>query len=221
MHAASARRSLEFGLRRDLERDPGTHPMDRDRSTRGPEDLELVRRARAGRADAVETFVLRMRCIPRFLAARNRGLGRPLTPEELKDASQQVFALVWSRIDSFRGEASLETWVYSFCRLTVTALQRSNRRAAAVAAEPVREPAAPEPAREPGAELDDELLHDALERIEPDSACVIRLKQFDDLTLEEIAERLAVPISTVKSRYYRGLASLRERLRALGPEGAS
>lgn len=177
-----------------------------------------MRQVRSGNSAAVETFVQRMRCIPRFLAARNERLGRPLAAEDLADASQQVFALIWSKAGEYRGDSSLETWVYPFCSLTLANRARRRPTSALRLDDAPREPAAPTDSRPIGESLDDELLLDALKRIEPLSARVIELKQFDDLTFEEIAERLAMPANTAKSRYYRGLAELREKLRALEPE---
>jgi RNA polymerase sigma-70 factor (ECF subfamily) len=191
-----------------------------DQHRDGTGDLDLVRKARSGLPEAIEAFVQRMRCIPRFLAARNQRFGRPLSAEDLADASQQVFGLVWSKSDEYRGAASLETWVYPFCSLTFANVTRRGGKRAVPLDGAGPEPAAPSAARGPGEVLDDEVLFAALGRIDPLSARVIELKQFEDLTFDEIAERLAIPANTVKSRYYRGLADLRDRLRSLDPEDA-
>jgi RNA polymerase sigma-70 factor (ECF subfamily) len=45
---------------------------------------------------------------------------------------------------------------------------------------------------------------------------VIVLKEYQDLTFVEIAEVLGVPLSTVKTRLYRGLGQLRHRLERQG-----
>ncbi len=50
---------------------------------------------------------------------------------------------------------------------------------------------------------------------------VIVLKEYQGLTFLEIAEVLDVPISTVKTRLYRGLVLLRERLEREGIKGAA
>lgn len=180
--------------------------------------MELVRRARSGAPDAVEAFVQRMRCIPRFLAATNRRFGRPLSPEDLADASQQVFALVWSKADEFRGSARLETWVYPFCRLTFANMTRREQTRGSAADVAGHELAYPAGSRGDGDHLDDALLLAALDRLDVDSAQVLRLKLFEGLTFEEIARRLSIPTNTVKSRHYRALADLRDRLRSLRPE---
>ena len=52
-------------------------------------------------------------------------------------------------------------------------------------------------------------------------ARVIRLRHFDSLPFEEIARRLAVPISTAKTHYRRGLDKLRLYLAPHLQEGLS
>jgi RNA polymerase sigma-70 factor (ECF subfamily) len=50
---------------------------------------------------------------------------------------------------------------------------------------------------------------------------VIVLKEYQDLTFVEIADALGVPLSTVKTRLYRGLGLLRERLEREGIRGTA
>jgi RNA polymerase sigma-70 factor (ECF subfamily) len=50
---------------------------------------------------------------------------------------------------------------------------------------------------------------------------VIVLKEYQDLTFQEIAEALDVPVSTVKTRLYRGLTQLKQRLVRQGIRSAT
>jgi RNA polymerase sigma-70 factor (ECF subfamily) len=52
----------------------------------------------------------------------------------------------------------------------------------------------------------------ALARLLPEQQAVIELKFFQELTFEEIAEVLDIPLSTIKSRLYSGLEMLKVRL---------
>ena len=56
----------------------------------------------------------------------------------------------------------------------------------------------------------------ALSFLPPDQKAVIELKFFQDLTFEDIAAILQVPLSTIKSRLYTGLEMLKIRLGANG-----
>lgn len=181
-----------------------------------PSDVELLRAARLGRPDAVEALVLRMRCIPRYLASINGRHGRPFAADALDDAAQQVFTLVWAKSEDYRGEARLETWVYTFCSKTFFNLMRGEfRRGSTVRVECDALPT-PAPSRAIGDDLDDPELLCALERLDSESVKVLRLKLFEGLTFAEIAARLAIPANTAKSRHYRGLSELRDRLRSHG-----
>ena len=53
----------------------------------------------------------------------------------------------------------------------------------------------------------------ALERLDPVDADVVRLKHFEELTVEEIGGRLGLPTNTAKTKYYRGLGRLHEALK--------
>ncbi|HVS17567.1 MAG TPA: sigma factor-like helix-turn-helix DNA-binding protein, partial [Planctomycetota bacterium] len=64
-------------------------------------------------------------------------------------------------------------------------------------------------------------LEAALDRLTPEAARTIRAKHFEGLDFEGIATRAGLPLNTVKARYYRGLARLREILdRELRRKGA-
>ncbi len=56
-------------------------------------------------------------------------------------------------------------------------------------------------------------LWDALESLSPRLREVVQLRFFQDLSYEEIGERLGVPEGTVKSRIHRGRAEMRTKLR--------
>jgi RNA polymerase sigma factor (sigma-70 family) len=58
------------------------------------------------------------------------------------------------------------------------------------------------------------VLHEALARLDPLEADVIRMKHFEDLTFETIGARRAISVNTVKTRYYRGIRHLQDELRA-------
>jgi RNA polymerase sigma-70 factor (ECF subfamily) len=60
-------------------------------------------------------------------------------------------------------------------------------------------------------------VREALEFLSPEQKAVVELKFFQDLTFEQIASVVQVPLSTVKSRLYAGLETLKSRLGCLGP----
>lgn len=166
-----------------------------------------------------------MRCIPRILGARNARAGRVLPIEELEDIAQNVFALIWRKLDTFRGDAPIEAWVYPFCVLQfLNGARRQRRRPQHTEyTDADMESAtdhAPASSLDP---LDADWIHAALDRVNRVEAEVIRLKQFGALTFEAISERMGTSTNTAKTRYYRGLEKLRAMLEARfqGDDGAA
>ena len=172
-------------------------------------DRELVRAVLARDPGAVEALVQRLRCIPRILSLLNQRVGNALGAEDLNDLTQDTLARLWPRIERYNGQASLETWFYGFCfNGFMNVLRRGNR------AQPVGsltdQVASPDG---PPLPLDYDHLHRGLEQLGEAETRVIRLKYFDDLTFDEIGQRLGISPNTVKTRYYRGMRKLEELLR--------
>ena len=61
-------------------------------------------------------------------------------------------------------------------------------------------------------------LSQALEELPPDQRAVVHLKLWENLTFEQIAAALEIPLNTAASRYRYGLDKLRERLRPIYEE---
>lgn len=65
------------------------------------------------------------------------------------------------------------------------------------------------------------MISGAVAALPEDQRVVIVLKEYQDLTFLEISEVLDVPLSTVKTRLYRGLTQLRESLERRGVRGTA
>ncbi|MGE3173769.1 MAG: RNA polymerase sigma factor [Planctomycetota bacterium] len=153
-----------------------------------------------------------MRCVPRFLVARSRQIGADLPREVVEDLTQEVVTLVWRKLEGYRGDAALETWVYRFCDLELrNAIRKGAVRAAAVVhvdpGQLVDQPAEPSaPA------VDAERMHRVIDALAADEAAVVRLKHFEQLTFEDVAAALGCSPNTAKTRYYRALGRMRAAL---------
>jgi RNA polymerase sigma-70 factor (ECF subfamily) len=129
-----------------------------------------------------------------------------------EDVTQEVFLRVWRnahRFDPERGRA--EAWITTIAR---NASRDALRRRGAV---PVDELAdAVDPAADPESEVADASqalqLQLAVAELAPGSREVIELAYWQGLSQVEIAERLGLPLGTVKTRTRRGLALLAEAL---------
>ena len=144
--------------------------------------------------------------------------------EEALDVSQEVFLTIYRKLDTFRGESSLKTWVY--CIAAHKAANRFRwwnrlRRRGTVSLEEhlIKSPnqelfwnlgsrdQSPEDAlllQEERSEIEQKLLDLPL----PQRIAVI-MRDIEGLSYEEIAESLNVSLGTVKSRIARGREELK------------
>ena len=126
--------------------------------------------------------------------------------DEAEDATQEAIARAWSSWGSLRDPGRFDAW---FDRILVNICRNRLRHVRTIRvvelADAMTEPAADAHA---GA-LSRIELAPAFERLTPDQRIVVVLRYWRDLSVDEIAERLAVPAGTVKSRLHYALKSMR------------
>ncbi|MGG5258159.1 RNA polymerase sigma factor [Phycicoccus avicenniae] len=174
---------------------------------------DLAVRLRAGSREALEEAWARWAPLVHTLALRAVG-----DHHDAEDVTQQVFVAAWRGRHTLRPErGTVPGWLVGITRHKVADLhaQRSRqaRDAAAAAAEVLPDRHAPPPEETLAARL---LLADALDRLGEPRASAIRLALVDELTHEEVAQRLGLPLGTVKSHIRRGLATLRTYVEEVG-----
>jgi RNA polymerase sigma-70 factor (ECF subfamily) len=176
-------------------------------------DRELVRDVLAGDEAALESLRQRLARVPAMVRYQDARMGRLLNETELEDVVRETVAALWSKLSTFEGRASLETWMYRFAALELLkGVQRKCR-----SPQPLEDPwSAPDPRlagnEGDGPEFDRAQLEEGLAALTEQAAAVIRQRHFEELDFEQIAERARLPLNTVKARYYRGLARLKEIL---------
>lgn len=187
-------------------------------------DVLLVQQARAGDREAVDQLIHRMGCISVILRRKNRRMPYPFTADELQDLAQEVFTKIWTKLDSFAGEGCLEAWTYRFCHhVMMNAQQRHVRRRQHVeeSSEQENVEKADRESKREGISFGDRLaLLEAVEELDGEEAEVIELKHFEGLSFSEIAIRAGISSNSAKTRYYRGLRRLEQRLGPIFREGA-
>jgi RNA polymerase sigma factor (sigma-70 family) len=134
-------------------------------------------------------------------------------PALAEDAVQDAFLAVWRTATAFdRRRGSASTWLLTLVhRRSVDVVRREQRRRT----EPIDDaPVASGDETDEAALLLDERrrVQAALEVLTPNEREAVELAYYGGLTQSEIAERLGVPLGTVKSRMFAGLARLRDAL---------
>jgi len=142
-------------------------------------------------------------------------------PVEAEEVVLDVMTTAWNRIELVGAEGSaLMPWLLRVTRnRTIDRLRARRRRAAALDAASARQafagPSEPveriDEAGAPGWHVH-RSVHAALDALPDDQRTAVRLAYFEGLTHSEIAERLAVPLGTVKTRLRLGFARLRTAL---------
>ena len=145
------------------------------------------------------------------------------SPDAARDLFQETWLRVLSRGHQYDGVTRFEAWLFSIARHLVIDLRRRKQMASLdEMLEPddghrLWEPQTPD-AASPLAQFagreQSERLGTALARLLPVYREVLLLRFQEELSLEEIAGVVKAPLSTVKSRLYRGLNAARELLEA-------
>jgi RNA polymerase sigma factor (sigma-70 family) len=133
-----------------------------------------------------------------------------------EDAVQQAFLSAWRSRDRLDPSRGIRLWLFSIVKRAALDVQRRERlRTHGNIDDAASHPALIEDP--PGIEQAWEAwrVREALERLPPDERELVRLQHFVGLTHTEIAERLDMPLGTVKSRSHRAHHRLAEQLRAL------
>jgi RNA polymerase sigma-70 factor (ECF subfamily) len=184
--------------------------VDPDLDLRAAADAALVRDALAGDPGARERLATGLVQVLRILSVLNARAGGRLPATDVEDLAQDTLVRVWQKIATFQGQTTLAAWLFRFCYLEYQNRIRTRSRAPRMDAADV---AALARARvEDPTDERVEWLERLVEELAPPDAEVLRLKHFEELSFTAIAERLGIPPSTVKTRYYRGLEQIERRL---------
>ncbi len=170
-------------------------------------DGELVAAVNAGDWAAFEVIYFRHRDWAFHLALR-------FCPDysDAMDAVQDVFVYLAGKFPGFELRAGMTTFLYPAVKHTALAIRRKRRRGGVRLADDT-DIAAPPEISDPQAARSE--LASVLAGLSDPHREVLLMRFVDDLSLEEIAQALAVPVGTVKSRLHHAIRSLREDPRLL------
>lgn len=140
--------------------------------------------------------------------------------DDARDAVQETFIAAYRNLANFRGDARVSSWLHRIAvNQCLTKKRRTKTRSETFIDDDENSeeryfvaPADRSPARQ--TEKSERLAHvrQAVGSLPPDLRQVIVMKEFEEMTFQEISETLDLPLSTVKSRVYTALKQLRMKL---------
>ncbi|CAN5220659.1 sigma-70 family RNA polymerase sigma factor [soil metagenome] len=132
--------------------------------------------------------------------------------EGAEDILQDVYIKVWNRADRFdAGRASPITWLCAIARNSAIDWTRSARRPGTVSQDAAADVADESLAADTLIEQAQGAarIHECLDMLEDKQRSAIRAAFFDGLTYADLADRMAVPLGTMKSWIRRGMQQLK------------
>src|SRR5712691_7776891 len=178
-----------------------------------PPDEELMRQLAAGRQDALAP--LYRRYAPLILRLAGASLGRAAA----EDIVQDVFVAIWRKAATFTPErGAFRPWVLQIAHYRVLNELRSRSHRPQIESDPdnaklERLPDGdPEPDEEAWRASVRSVVRSAVEQLPASQREAVDLAFFEDLTHEQVAEQLRVPLGTAKTRIRAGLLKLRGSL---------
>ncbi|BCS31822.1 RNA polymerase sigma factor [Luteitalea sp. TBR-22] len=128
-----------------------------------------------------------------------------------QDATQTAFIRAYEKLATYDRQHRFFSWIY---RILVNECLTQKRRPRPDALDAV-----PPVSRDPGSALDEARRRDALRKaiaeLTPEHRDVVLLRHFGELSYDEVAATLGIPVVTVKSRLYAARQRLADKLAAL------
>jgi len=140
--------------------------------------------------------------------------------DEAKDAAQETFIAAFRNLKNFRGDAQVSSWLHRIAVnqcLTIKRRQKTRSESFLDDEENSNEKFFVAPSRLMPSRTSEQnerlfLVRQAVNSLPLDLREVIVMKEFEEMTFQEISDSLELPLSTVKSRLYTALKQLRMKL---------
>lgn len=179
-------------------------------------DADLIERARAGDALAIEQIIRRYN---RKLFRTARAILRD--DAEAEDAVQEAYLQAFRNLAGFRGDSALGTWLTRIAANEALMRRRRNTRRSEViplrddeelAMEELPGEGAATPEREAMGNEVRRILEKRVDALPDLYRAVFVLRAIEEMTVEETAAALDIPEATVRTRFFRARALLRTAL---------
>ena len=175
-----------------------------------PTDTELIGRILSGDMRAMETM---MRLHNRTLYRTARAILRD--DAEAEDAVQEAYLHAYRKLNTFRGESKLSTWLVRIAANEALMRRRRNPKPAEAAEETEAISESPGPQDDAERAEMRRLLEAHIDALPDGYRAVFVLRAVEEFSVEETAAVLAIPPATVRSRYFRARGLLRSWMAGL------
>lgn len=179
-------------------------------SDRANEDLELVARAKDGDQNAYSKLMARYKESIFFMVLKmvhNR--------DDAEDLTMEAFGKAFNNIGNYSADFAFSTWLFKIAtnncidhirkkRLQTTSLEQTSSNSEEGEATPIAvKDHNPDPEETLMKDQRAEKIRAAIEQLSPKYKTLIELRYLDELAYEEIAEKLDIPLGTVKAQLFR------------------
>lgn len=174
----------------------------------------LIQRAQKGNHDA---FAILVDEHQRYVY--NLALRVVKDENEALDLTQETFVRAWTALSNFKGKSQFRTWLYrivtNLCYNRLPNLRRSLNDLGDEVMEDIPETNFNNPVQEFESNETRRHLHQAIEDLDEKYQLLITLRYQSELSYEEIASTLNLPLGTVKTGIFRAKEQLRRSLARL------
>jgi len=179
--------------------------------TGAPDETALVARARKGDKSAYGQLVkMYQRRVMRMVVSMTGDVDTAM------DIVQDSFIRAYKALDRFEEGQPFYPWLSTIAtNLTMNYFKKSRRETGLEAVEHEQAEPAADPLNRMQLEENDRRLMAAVQELPEQYRAVFILRNFEDLSYEEIAARLEISVGTVDSRLYRARRQLLEKLKDL------
>jgi RNA polymerase sigma-70 factor (ECF subfamily) len=179
------------------------------------DDTQLVKASQHGNQDAFALLVQRHQ-----RRVFNMVMRMLQDYEDASEVTQEAFLAAWQGLPSFRGEARFATWLYRItyhcCLRQLERRKREGNLQAVIEVEQILESMHKEQQAEDILERRDRqaMVREQMEQLPSQYRMVLILRHLQEMTYEEMADILSMPVGTIKTHLFRARNLLKKRLLA-------
>jgi len=181
-------------------------------------DSDLVQRLKNRDGEALNLFL-------RLHGAKLYGVAMKYMRNEhdAEEVMQDALVTIWKKIDTFEGRSAFTSWVYRIAaNAALMALRKKSKHDVTISIHqsssdssdpPLDIPdTVPLPNRKASGKELEQIIRSTIDSLPEPYCTTVRLRDVDDLSIEEIALFMKTSVSAVKSRLHRGRLALRKML---------